>query len=100
MPPPYLPHIGPPLVRVFLSVRARRVLESLGCQTIDDAARLPDHVLLRVPNFGRVSLKEVRKACGKIEDNRWDDLWASYAPELGDPPERLCDFDFIHLEMS
>lgn len=43
-----------------LSIRSANCLMNTGCETMGDVERLTDWELLRQPNFGRVSLNEVR----------------------------------------
>jgi DNA-directed RNA polymerase alpha subunit len=50
-----------PLDECELSTRAYNALRHEGCATLDDAARKTDAELLRIPNFGRMSLREVRE---------------------------------------
>lgn len=54
---------GTPLDLVELSCRSRNCLKYGGYETVQDVADAPDSELLRLPNFGRKSLKEVREVC-------------------------------------
>ena len=48
------------------SVRAARVLDLLGANTIDDLARLQERKILSMPNVGRSTLNEIKRF---LEDN-------------------------------
>jgi DNA-directed RNA polymerase alpha subunit len=50
----------------WLSVRSRNCLRNLGLKYVADIAATTDAELLRQPNFGRISLKEVREASKTI----------------------------------
>ncbi len=54
-----------PISKMDLSVRASNCLESEGVQTIRDLVVLTEDDLLQFKNFGRTSLKEIRK---KLDD--------------------------------
>ena len=54
-----------PISKMDLSVRASNCLESEGIQTIRDLVALTEDDLLQFKNFGRTSLKEIRK---KLDD--------------------------------
>ena len=43
-----------------ISIRSRQALHSLGIDTVEELAVTPDPVLLRIPNCGRKTLKDVR----------------------------------------
>lgn len=47
-----------PLDLIGLSVRALNGMINAGCTTVGDAMKVPDEVLLKTANFGRVSLNE------------------------------------------
>lgn len=49
-----------PLSELVMSVRSYNCLHYEGYVTVRDVRAVPDHVLLRMPNFGKTSLKEVR----------------------------------------
>jgi DNA-directed RNA polymerase alpha subunit len=51
-----------------LSIRTSSVLKYLGCKTAGDVRAKHDGELLRVPNFGRKSLKEIRDALRGEQD--------------------------------
>lgn len=50
---------GTPMDKLQLGIRASRALEHF--ETIEKLERMKDWELLRLPNFGRVSLNEVRE---------------------------------------
>lgn len=52
-------HAGAPVQRLGLSVRAGHVLEHIGAQTIGDLVALSPEELLRTPNCGRLTIKEL-----------------------------------------
>jgi DNA-directed RNA polymerase subunit alpha len=54
-----------PIAHMDLSVRASNCLEAEGIQTIGELVRLSEEEVMHLKNFGRTSLKEIRK---KLED--------------------------------
>lgn len=52
------------LADMEISNRARNTLERSGCKTAADVARMSERELLRLPNFGRISLREVKEVLG------------------------------------
>jgi DNA-directed RNA polymerase alpha subunit len=62
-----IPTPSPILVEdLWLSVRSANCLRSLGLKYVSEVEAMTDAELLRLPNFGRVSLKEVREASKNI----------------------------------
>ena len=60
-----------PLDRIRMSVRLTNVLLNEGLYTVGEVRALRASDLLRVPNFGRVSLAELRTIVGPLaDDNR------------------------------
>lgn len=59
----YLKHykgpLSPPLARYPLSVRAERVVERLGLETVDDLARVSELAILAAKNTGEKTLAEL-----------------------------------------
>ena len=53
--------LAQPLSELELSVRSRRCMEELGLLTVGDLAEKTDEELLACPNFGQVSLNEVKQ---------------------------------------
>lgn len=49
------------LVNFELSQRARKCLESIGARTLDDLLQYTEQELMRTPNFGEISLKEIKE---------------------------------------
>jgi DNA-directed RNA polymerase alpha subunit len=56
------------LDRLEISVRASNCLKLADAKTVGEVRAMSDGQLLRLPNFGRKSLKEVRDA---IENKQW-----------------------------
>ena len=53
-----------PLDSIDMSTRSRGCLGAVGCKTAGDARMKSDAELLRIPNFGAKSLREVRALTG------------------------------------
>lgn len=73
-PPPYVPPVGiPPTVHFYrdiehieLSVRTYLCLRNEGIRFIGDFARMSEAELLRLPNFGRKSLDELKEVLAQV----------------------------------
>lgn len=62
------PYDGITVDRLEISRRASTGLKEAGAKTIGDVRAMTDYELLRTPNFGRKSLKEIR---GAIQRREW-----------------------------
>lgn len=80
---------GNPVNDLGLSVRCYNCLRNEGILTIEYAEKVSDATLLRIPNFGRKSLAELR-----AEIKRWRSEYG-YAR-----PDRLFDEEFILQDCS
>lgn len=73
-PPPYVPPIGiPPTVHLYrsvdkleFSVRTSLCLANDGVQFVGGFARMSEAELLRIPNFGRKSLNELKEVLAQV----------------------------------
>ena len=60
-----------------LSGRSRYCLINLGVKTVEELRQTPDTELLALPNFGRLSLKEVRSHApysGPCQSSPWSEI--------------------------
>jgi hypothetical protein len=73
-PPPYIPPVGiPPTVHLYrdieqieLSVRTYLCLQNEGIRFLGEFARMSEAELLRIPNFGRKSLNELKEVLAQV----------------------------------
>jgi hypothetical protein len=67
----------------LLSTRAWNPLISANVRSVRDLARLPDSALLKLKNFGRISLKDVRFALARLGFTRplSEGLWNGRIPD-------------------
>lgn len=56
---------GVPIDQASLSVRSFNALRCAGYRTMEQVCDAHDYELLRIPNFGRKSLNEVKAVCAK-----------------------------------
>lgn len=77
-----------------LSVRAHSALVNDRIETIEQLKAKPDWELLRLPNFGKVSLADVKEAIAK-----WDkeNSFAPWVPVPLPPPTSKVDVAALHL---
>ena len=54
-------NVDRPIEDLDLSVRAKNCLDAISLQTIGDLAKMTESELLKLRNFGKTSLKEIRK---------------------------------------
>lgn len=62
-----------PLEDLELSVRAHNCLHNMGCDTVGEAADKTDTELLRWPNLGRGSLREIREQIERVKAEQGGD---------------------------
>jgi DNA-directed RNA polymerase subunit alpha len=56
-----------PLEELELSIRAHNCLHNMGCDTAGEVADKTDNELLRWPNLGRRSLREIREQIARVK---------------------------------
>lgn len=91
---------GALLSEVPLSTRVQTALGYMGLKTIGELRRVPDAELLRTPNLGRKSLKEIREmipAAEAQEQTILDSLRAFVRDEIARSPK---DDDLLVLRAS
>jgi len=74
-----------------LSVRAANCLESINIDTIGDLIQCPEPELLKVRNFGKTSLREVKRKLAEMQLSLGMDLGSVAGPEDEDAEEASDD---------
>ena len=78
-----------PIDRFYLSARTENVLKKEGLVTVGDVRNKPDREFLRIPNFGRKSLKEVREVFGLHDNMRTSAIDYNTAVALSNRIDRI-----------